>query len=297
MKQRAITSVFIVLATIIAVVSKFLPLNIGNYIFDIFVLLIALVASFEIATIIEKTGRKVNKFLATMYSIFNYIVLLVSINYLNYLYVILVEFAALFIYGIISYIYECVVYKQDTNKEHLQATLNTVLACVYPTFLFCLMLIINHIDKFTLQYTSILFITLIMAITWLTDTFAYLVGSTVRGPKLAPKISPNKTISGAIGGLIGGVGGAMLVYLLAVKVPVFVPVVNLYNLTWWHFLVLGIIGSVLGQVGDIFESLLKRKACIKDSGAIFPGHGGMLDRIDAMTFVIATIFVAMIIIL
>ena len=70
----------------------------------------------------------------------------------------------------------------------------------------------------------------------------------------------------------------------------------MYSLSWWHFLIIGLIGSILGQAGDLFESKLKRMAGIKDSGKIMPGHGGMLDRVDAMMFVSTFIYIVTMII-
>ena len=296
MKERFKTSIYIVLATALAILSKFLPLNLGTYIFDVFVLLIVIVASYEISNIIEKTNRKINKFLSTMYGVFNYITLLILVKNFKFTHYLLVQFISLAIYATITFIVECIMYKHDTAKEHLIATFNTLLACVYPAFFFCFMLIINHIDMYAgVKHFSLIIIVLIIAITMLTDTFAYLVGSKLKGPKLCPKISPNKTISGAIGGLIGGIVGAMLVYALA-NAKIFSGVLSMYNLAWWHFLLIGLFGSILGQLGDIFESFLKRRAMVKDSGNLFPGHGGMLDRIDAMTFVTAFVFIVVFII-
>lgn len=296
MKERFKTSVYIVLATVLALLSKFLPFNLGTYIFDVFVLLIVIVAGYEISNIIEKTNRKINKLLATMYGVFNYITLLIVVNNFKFSYYFLAQFIALTIYFVVTYIVESVMYKHESAKEHLMASFNTILACVYPAFFFGFMLIINHIDIFAgVKHFSFIIIVLIIAITMLTDTFAYLVGSKLRGPKLCPKISPNKTISGAIGGLIGGIVGAMLVFWLA-NAKIFSGVLSMYSLTWWHFLLIGLFGSVVGQAGDIFESFLKRGAMVKDSGSIFPGHGGMLDRIDAMTFVTTLVFVIVFII-
>ena len=131
---------------------------------------------------------------------------------------------------------------------------------------------------------------LIFISAWSTDTFAYFAGRTLGKHKLCPKISPKKTISGAIGGLIGGIGGAMLVFALC-QAPLFSGVLARTGFAWWHFLIFGFVGSILGQIGDLFESFLKRKANVKDSGTMFPGHGGMLDRIDAMSFVAVFVFI------
>jgi phosphatidate cytidylyltransferase len=107
----------------------------------------------------------------------------------------------------------------------------------------------------------------------LSDTAAYFVGCTLGRHRLAPRLSPGKTVEGALGGLAGGVAGALLVRALGLpQVPVA------------HAVGLGILVAVLGIAGDLDESLLKRWAGVKDSGTLFPGHGGMLDRLDSLLF-------------
>ncbi|MGB8955378.1 MAG: phosphatidate cytidylyltransferase [Tumebacillaceae bacterium] len=111
----------------------------------------------------------------------------------------------------------------------------------------------------------------LMIAMWTTDTFAYFVGRTVKGPKLWPAISPNKTVSGALGGVLGGLLLG-LVFALITGHPV-VP-----------WMMLAVILSVFGQFGDFVESGLKRALDVKDSGKILPGHGGVLDRFDSLMF-------------
>ena len=298
MKQRFITSIFIVLATVLAIVSKLLPYNIGDYIFDIFIIGIVFVAGFEMCNMFEKNNKKVNKFLASMYGVFNYIILLLCFKGIDFYAILLIETLALALYWLIILMIEYFKDQTTPMKVHLTTTLNTLLACIYPGFFFCLMINFNHSDFYAgMRYFSLAFIIMIFAITYLTDTFAYLVGRTFKGPKLAPKISPNKTISGAVGGLLGGIAGAMLVFLLIYNVDSMATMLSMFNLHWWHFLLIGMFGSVCGQIGDLFESKLKRNANIKDSGNIFPGHGGMLDRIDAMIFVTTFVYFVIFIIL
>ncbi|PCC73092.1 phosphatidate cytidylyltransferase [Nannocystis exedens] len=118
-----------------------------------------------------------------------------------------------------------------------------------------------------------LFVTL--AIAFLSDTGAYAFGRLWGKHKLYPAVSPGKTWEGSLGGLVGanvatlGFGSAFLLPELAVG----------------HAIVLGVLGSLAGQVGDLFESMLKRSHGVKDSGNLLPGHGGMLDRVDALLFV------------
>lgn len=299
MKQRCKTSIFIVLVTVLAIVSKLLPYTIGDYIFDIFVLAIAYVASIEVCNMMEHNKKKLNKFMASIYAVVNYVVLILSFRFVEFYIIILLQVLALAIYWLIALLIEWLKDKKTPFKQHVVTSMNTLLACLYPTFFLLLLLNFNHVDEFHagMKYFSLIFIIMIFAITWLTDTFAYLVGCTLKGPKLAPKISPNKTISGSIGGLLGGIAGAMLVYLLVYNVSALSTILSMFSLKWWHFLLIGVCGSVFGQIGDLFESKLKRNAGVKDSGNIFPGHGGMLDRFDAMIFVATFVYLVIFFIL
>jgi phosphatidate cytidylyltransferase len=114
------------------------------------------------------------------------------------------------------------------------------------------------------------------------DVFALFVGSAIGGPKFCPAVSPKKTIAGSIGGLGGSILAAVVVYLLSTKLCneetlKLLPV-------WWQYLLLGLIGGFVGQMGDLFASLVKRHCGLKDFSSIFPGHGGMLDRLDSVLF-------------
>ena len=111
----------------------------------------------------------------------------------------------------------------------------------------------------------------LLVVIWATDICAYLVGRTVGGPKLAPRISPGKTWSG----LLGGVAGASLLGGFAAQA---------LGAGYWFAAAVGGCLAVIGQVGDLFESALKRRAGVKDSGHLIPGHGGLLDRIDGLVF-------------
>ncbi len=118
------------------------------------------------------------------------------------------------------------------------------------------------------------------------DTLAYFVGSMVGGPKLCPHISPKKTVSGAIGGLAGSVLFAVVIDLcfraIAPEVIADIPL-------WWT-MVLGLLCGVAAQMGDLFASMLKRLCKVKDFGHIFPGHGGMMDRLDSVLFTSIVVF-------
>ena len=119
-----------------------------------------------------------------------------------------------------------------------------------------------------------------VALTWATDIGAYFVGRTVGGRKLMPSVSPGKTVSGAIGGVVVTVLVAWVYVEFALR-----PAAQL-ALTVAGIIVFGVVISVVAQIGDLFESLLKREAGVKDSSTLLPGHGGVLDRLDSLFFVL-----------
>jgi phosphatidate cytidylyltransferase len=116
-------------------------------------------------------------------------------------------------------------------------------------------------------------VTMLLAIVMTSDTFAYFAGSAFGRHKLAPLVSPGKTVEGLAGGLVGGIVAALVVRYLGLS---WIPVAAA--------IALGIVVAAFGVTGDLVESLLKRWSGVKDSGHLFPGHGGMLDRLDSLLF-------------
>ncbi len=116
------------------------------------------------------------------------------------------------------------------------------------------------------------------AVVWSTDIMAYFTGRAIGGPKLAPSISPGKTWSGAVGGTLAGVAaGAAFAWALGARSAVLAAA-------------LALLLSVAGQIGDLYESALKRRFGVKDSGHSIPGHGGVLDRVDALVFAAVVLY-------
>jgi phosphatidate cytidylyltransferase len=129
---------------------------------------------------------------------------------------------------------------------------------------------------------EVVLLCLTFAVPLLGDVLALYVGSAVGGAKFCPAVSPKKTIAGSIGGMAGSVIAAMIVFGLS---HVFCNAETLAKLpVWWHYLLLGFFGGAAGQIGDLFASLVKRHSGIKDFSNLFPGHGGMLDRLDSVLF-------------
>jgi phosphatidate cytidylyltransferase len=124
-----------------------------------------------------------------------------------------------------------------------------------------------------------------LVLTWVSDIGAFFVGRSVGGRKLIPAVSPGKTVSGALGGLVTTIA-ASWVYVHYVLTPVSSLAMSLAGA-----LVFGAVISVAAQIGDLVESLLKREANVKDSSRLIPGHGGLLDRLDSLLFVLPVAYV------
>lgn len=142
-----------------------------------------------------------------------------------------------------------------------------VLGIIYIAFPISHLILIRNME---MGRFWLLFIVCIIAAN---DTFAYYVGKGFGKHKLSPGISPKKTVEGALGGLIGGVAVALVFNQIF-----------LTHISPKEISVLAVFIGILGQLSDLFESLIKRSAGVKDSGGILPGHGGMLDRIDSLIF-------------
>ncbi|HET7501818.1 MAG TPA: phosphatidate cytidylyltransferase [Kofleriaceae bacterium] len=115
---------------------------------------------------------------------------------------------------------------------------------------------------------------LVLIVAWLADTGAYFAGRYLGNARLYEAVSPKKTWAGAWGGLAGSVVGVAALKLATA-----------HYLSWFDVALIAIPGGILGQLGDLTESLIKRSVGVKDSGALLPGHGGLLDRIDAVLFI------------
>ncbi|MCU9612073.1 phosphatidate cytidylyltransferase [Caldibacillus lycopersici] len=123
---------------------------------------------------------------------------------------------------------------------------------------------------------SILFVFFALILIWATDSGAYFIGKSFGKRKLWPEISPNKTVEGSVGGIICAIVVALLFFYLT-------DLNNSFSLV--KLLVMSVLLSVFGQLGDLVESALKRFYNVKDSGTLLPGHGGILDRVDSWLFV------------
>ena len=161
-------------------------------------------------------------------------------------------------------------YKLFTKKEIKYAEERSKLGVVirYIVFSMCFLILLPFYNKSFHPY----FMISILSIIWVNDSFAFLVGKNFGKHKLFPSVSPKKTVEGLLGGLVF----SLLAGLFISKYQTDFSLIN--------WLIIALIVSILGTIGDLVESKFKRQADIKDSGTIMPGHGGVLDRLDSLLF-------------
>jgi phosphatidate cytidylyltransferase len=172
--------------------------------------------------------------------------------------------------------------RRGPTERPLTSVSVTLFGCLYASGMLAFLIAIRHGSTAAARPTASVLLTLFpLIIIWICDTAAMAVGSAVAGPRLAPVLSPKKTLSGAIGGTLAGV-------IAALAFGKFVLNRQGWSLSDAQLLLFGVVVSIVGQVGDVAESLFKREAGLKDSSTLIPGHGGVLDRLDSLYFVIPT---------
>jgi phosphatidate cytidylyltransferase len=170
-------------------------------------------------------------------------------------------------------------WRRAPGDRPLEAVAVTVFAVAYAAALPAFLLEIRHRSHDVRSWAGAWLVFFPLVVTWVGDTAAMFAGRAIGGPKLAPVVSPRKTRAGSVAGVIGAL-------LVAPVFALFVfPPVGVAGSLAALLLIAGVLG-VLGQMGDLAESLFKREAGVKDSSHLIPGHGGVLDRLDALYVVI-----------
>ena len=242
----------------------------GPMVFGLVMLLFAFFAIQEIQELAPLKPSKSSKLFIGIIGIFLYLLFYIqSLNYLP------IEFLSIGI-GLLFIVFMSEVFIFKGKAYESSAT--KMLSLIYTIIPLGL---INYLFYFGNQDgtpdKSLLFAFFIFI--WLNDTFAYLTGSLIGKHKLAEKISPKKTIEGSLGGMLFTLGASVLFSL-------YFPIISLYEWLIFAFIIV-----IMGTIGDLFESILKRSAGVKDSGNIMPGHGGILDRLDSVLLAAPFIFI------
>lgn len=301
--KRVFTGAVIALVAVLAFLLRFVNI----YIFDILIGVATVFATLEISKLLKIANRRNLIIPALIFPSIAYIMLIVGINLgwgiskLLVGIVLLIAIAFIIMFVVMSCMWNRMTaekkiaeFNGSTLKYVISICMDTLFNFIYPVVFLLMFVPLNHIAEFSTELTGIvsftsadlgLILLLLLVLTTIgTDIFALYVGTIFKGKKLAPRISPNKTISGAIGGIIGAVIFACIGFLIFNSQPEIANGFIQNGITIWLVIVYSVCASVVCQIGDLFESYLKRKAGTKDSGKLLPGHGGLMDRFDSISF-------------
>lgn len=235
----------------------------GGYYFAGMVMVLALLASIELSRILKRSGFKDMKTFLYTGSLLFPLLLEFEPSWLPY-------FLVLFIFSGATI----------SLSRYPDSGLSDLGACFFSLFYVALgfshFLLLRHMEQ------GMLLVGYAFSVIWMTDIGAYLIGKYLGKHPFFEYISPNKTVEGAVGGLAAGIAGGFVFCIMINKTT------PLDNMAFLLFLTPFL--SIIGQIGDLFESALKRKAKIKDSSQLIPGHGGVLDRFDSALWVIPLLY-------
>lgn len=255
-KSRLISGILLVILALVTVGS-------GGYVLAATLWLISIIAFHELclACKIQEDRKKQN-----ILEIVGYI--FISFYYADLAF--FENYQILIMIAIMALIVLLVVYVFQFPKYHANQIMSTYFAFIYAPVLFSFIYLTRELE-YGMYFVWVIFIS-----SWISDTCAYCVGMLFGKHKLAPVLSPKKSIEGSLGGIFGSaVVGALFGYLLVEKVIAEQQVT-------WIFALIGGVGSVVSQIGDLAASAIKRNYGIKDYGKLIPGHGGIMDRFDSV---------------
>jgi phosphatidate cytidylyltransferase len=255
--KRTISGIAFV--SIIVLVTRYSPI-----LFSLFFAFLGIISSLEFARLQGISVKITVSIFVLLYMIFPFTGFQVA-----YMYEIMAWMALVSVFFLGYYLF-------NKKERVLTKPINYFLFVGYVLIPFLLLI---HLQVLT-NYSHFIVLSIFLLI-WCNDTFAYLIGKSIGKTKLFYRISPNKTIEGFLGGMAVTVLVSLLLYYFD-----FIPVLSIYR---WIGLALLI--SVLGTIGDLAQSKLKRVAGVKDSGTIMPGHGGILDRLDSVIYVTPAVYI------
>ena len=251
-------------------------LHTGGMFFSLAVAILAIAALFELNNMAKKNSAGIYAFSAMIPSVLMSVAAFYYNQPIFIFYIFTSAVLLILLEGVFRY----------NDEKWLNKNLYSILAVCYIGLFFSIFILLRHIDitpdletSFGSMQQGEVFLWLALLGTWSSDTFAYFIGSAFGKNKLCPKISPNKSWEGAIAGFLGCVA----VVWYAGENVFFVHNINL--------IIFGILIGFFAPLGDLAESQIKRFSGVKDSGSFFPGHGGVLDRLDSLLFVIPAVYI------
>ncbi len=232
----------------------------------VFSIVLAGLAGFELALMLKKRGYYLNRFLSVVLP-----VICVLSAFYNYpvIHVMLLSFFLVSLLVVKHYL--------GGGSADLSGFLGDLMAGLIPViYIGLLSIYIIYLGK-TPDYGGLLLVFTFLVV-WAADTGAYFGGKAFGKKKLAERISPNKTVAGFYGGILGALFAGVVSKLIFL------------NLGWLDIILMAVAACIMGQVGDLVESGIKRHCQVKDSSSALPGHGGILDRFDSFFFAVPVVY-------
>lgn len=288
MAKRILVGVAMVLVVVGAMAVRFWQ----TAMFDVLVLALSLGCAYEVVNQHIKNHKRI---LMTPVLLFP---LAVFVSYYfaeSVAWALLYQVAALLVFLVGCVIYEIILPKTKSGKAEieknpeiyenghlLEGTVRSMCYCIYPTMLLGALYGINALGT----NLGLIALLLVFGVSAMSDTLAFFFGVWLKGARLCPEISPKKGVPGMIFGFVGGIIAAGIIFAVFRFTNLLPSAINDMKLANCiaMFSLAGVLGSLFTQVGDLFESAIKRNLGIKDFGNIFPGHGGLMDRVDGQMF-------------
>lgn len=269
-----------IISAVIAAAMFVVIILLGRRAYGILMMILAFIAINELYSAFQKKGVKPIRFFSVISVLPLILLTFARVESIQRLLLSreIVLYAGASIYIFFVLIFSSIVFKHE--KYNIKDATVTFLAGLVISYLFSFLINITYLGEDKNQ--GVYYLLLLLLGAWGTDTFAYFSGFFFGKRKLCPEISPKKTVEGSIGGIIGSM------FLMSLYGRFALGFTSRSDFIF--FLILGLLCSILSQIGDLIASVIKRHCGIKDYGNIMPGHGGVLDRFDSVLFIAPLVY-------
>lgn len=305
---------------LVVLVGCFFLRELSEYIFDLAIGAIMVICAYEVENLLHKMDRPTWTVPVGFYPILTFMMIVIATNCgLNFYHFILLNLAILVIMFIVLFAIPLIFGKwgnkckvRDGHSGSLiyysfSKAMNTMFVCLWPTFFLSFAFILNHFGYMSISdvadyYSSsgvdfgLLALVLLFVTSMFADVFAMLTGRFIKGPKInLEKLGPGKSWNGLIGGIIGATVGSLIVFAIFNSIALYNQLFSALNISVWAFFIGGLFCGIFNMLGDLFSSLFKRRAVVKDFSQIIPGHGGVMDRCNGLLVNAVFVFIFFII--
>ncbi len=294
---------------LVVLVGCFFLRELNTYVFDLLIGAMMIFCAYEVENLLHKMDRPTWTTPVGLFPILSFMLVAVCANTgLNFYHFVLFSLAIMVIMFVVLFATPLIFHKWGSKCKvrdgfagsqtyyAFSKSMNTIFVCLWPSFLLSFAFIINHFGEMSISETAhyyaesgvdfgLLGLVLLFVTSMFADTFAMLTGRLLKGPKISlEKLGPGKSWTGLIGGIIGAVVGSLIVFAIFNSIGAYNMLFNSsgININIWTFFVGGIFCGIFNMAGDLFSSLFKRRAVVKDFSQIIPGHGGLMDRCNGL---------------